>query len=93
MSFDDDNDDENSLGSYRAEKEEEKPLMVVNNKFVSARKLAANLWELQEIPRISAAMKKSAKISRDKDCGQDRSPLQLPAHFSDPSHSPLPPVS
>ena len=71
MSFDDDNDDENALGSYRAEKEEEKPLMVVNNKSVSARKLDANLWELQEIPRISATMKKSAKISRDKDCGRD----------------------
>lgn len=93
MSFDDDNDDDNALGSYRAEKEEEKPLMVLNNKSVSARKLAANLWELQEIPRISAAMKKSAKISRDKDCGRDRSPLQLPAHLSDPSHSPLPPVA
>ena len=71
MSFDDDNDDKNDLGSYRAEKEEEMSLMVVNNKSVSARKLAANLWELQEIPRISAAMKKSAKISRDKDYGRD----------------------
>lgn len=93
MSFDDDNDDNNALGPYRADKEEEKPLMVLNDKSVSARKLAANLWELQEIPRISAAMKKSAKISRDKDCGRDRSPLQLPAHLSDPSHSPLPPVA
>ena len=37
MSFDDDNDGENALGSYRAEEEEEKPLMVVNNKSVSSR--------------------------------------------------------
>ncbi|KAH9310396.1 hypothetical protein KI387_025431 [Taxus chinensis] len=87
MSFDDGNDD-NGLKGFGAE-EEGRPSTVMKKECVSARKLAANLWELQEIPRISAGMKKSGRICGRDGGGRDRSQLlQLPAHLADPSHSP-----
>ncbi|GLJ46082.1 hypothetical protein SUGI_0970760 [Cryptomeria japonica] len=72
-----------------------------NRVSVSARKLAATLWELQEIPTSSTAAvgiqqdKKVKKSSRNGDYyktrSRERTPLQshfLPPHLSDPSHSP-----
>ncbi|KAH9328514.1 hypothetical protein KI387_000622, partial [Taxus chinensis] len=72
-----------------------------NRVSISARKLAATLWELQEIPTSSTIAagaqrdKKVKKSSRNGDYyktrSRERTPLQshfLPPHLSDPSHSP-----
>lgn len=72
-----------------------------NRVAVSARKLAATLWELQEIPSLAAKgdmhdkkVKKSSRNSeyhKEKNTSRERTPLQshyLPPHLSDPSHSP-----
>ncbi|GLJ44892.1 hypothetical protein SUGI_0944970 [Cryptomeria japonica] len=87
MSFDDGNDD-NGLRGFGVE-EEPRPSTVMRKECVSARKLAANLWELQEIPVISGGMKKSGRLSGRDGGGKDRSQLlQLPSHLADPPHSP-----
>jgi len=72
-----------------------------NRVAVSARKLAATLWELQEIPSLAAKgdmhdkkVKKSSRNSeyhKEKNTSRERMPLQshyLPPHLSRPSHSP-----
>lgn len=72
-----------------------------NRVAVSARKLAATLWELQEIPSLATKgdmqdkkVKKSSRNSeyhKEKNTSRERTPLQshyLPPHLSDPSHSP-----
>ncbi|KAJ4957316.1 hypothetical protein NE237_014099 [Protea cynaroides] len=51
---------------------------------VSARKLGANLWELQQLP-LSEMSKVGLRPRHHKNKG-----LELPTHFADPSHSPLP---
>ncbi|XP_043715930.1 uncharacterized protein At5g41620-like [Telopea speciosissima] len=51
---------------------------------VSARKLAANLWELHYLP-LSEMSKGDLKLRRHKNKG-----LELPTHLADPSHSPPP---
>eukprot|EP00252_Welwitschia_mirabilis_P006660 TRINITY_DN17545_c0_g1_i1.p1 TRINITY_DN17545_c0_g1~~TRINITY_DN17545_c0_g1_i1.p1 ORF type:complete len:719 (+),score=143.26 TRINITY_DN17545_c0_g1_i1:49-2157(+) len=62
---------------------------------VSARKLAATLWELQEIPSFPAKAKgkRSSHNSRNGDPPKDKTAAMLnshslPVHLSDPSHSP-----
>ncbi|XP_027928327.1 uncharacterized protein LOC114185034 [Vigna unguiculata] len=54
---------------------------------VSARKLAATLWEMNEIPSPSLRSKKEVR-AREKVARSMRSG-SLPPHLSDPSHSPV----
>lgn len=61
---------------------------------VSARRLAATLWEMNEIPspkmserKLELKQKKNGGSKRDK-CGLRSSSGSLPPHLSDPSHSP-----
>ncbi|XP_042481500.1 uncharacterized protein At5g41620-like [Macadamia integrifolia] len=51
---------------------------------VSARKLAANLWELHHLP-LSEMSKGGLKLRHHKNKG-----LEFPTHLADPSHSPPP---
>nr|KYP48590.1 Uncharacterized protein At5g41620 family [Cajanus cajan] len=54
---------------------------------VSARKLAATLWEMNEIPSPALSSKKGLR-PRDRVARSTRSG-SLPPHLSDPSHSPV----
>ncbi|KAK7396728.1 hypothetical protein VNO78_17886 [Psophocarpus tetragonolobus] len=55
---------------------------------VSARKLAATLWEMNEIPSPSLRSKKEPPRPRERVARSMRSG-SLPPHLSDPSHSPV----
>jgi len=54
---------------------------------VSARKLAATLWELNELPALSAGAHEESAGRREKGKRSVNS-SSLPPHLSDPSHSP-----
>lgn len=59
---------------------------------VSARKLAATLWEMNEFP--STRLKEDDRISRKEMKGREKTNRSvhsgsLPPHLSDPSHSPV----
>lgn len=53
---------------------------------VSARKLAATLWEMNEMPK---AMEEKMKIMKKKEKLRSVVSGSLPPHLSDPSHSPV----
>lgn len=54
---------------------------------VSARKLAATLWEINEIPSPSVRSKKD--LRRERVAARSTRSGSLPPHLSDPSHSPV----
>lgn len=53
---------------------------------VSARKLAATLWEMNEMPKV---MEEKMKIMKKKERLRSVVSGSLPPHLSDPSHSPV----
>lgn len=53
---------------------------------VSARKLAATLWEMNEMPTV---MEEKMKIMKKKERLRSVVSGSLPPHLSDPSHSPV----
>lgn len=53
---------------------------------VSARKLAATLWEMNEMPKV---MEEKMKIMKTKEKLRSVVSGSLPPHLSDPSHSPV----
>ncbi|XP_031491179.1 uncharacterized protein At5g41620 [Nymphaea colorata] len=63
---------------------------------VSARKLAATLWEMNEIPRVERLrevnLQKKLRKGRSSLCSHDRRSAvsgSLPRHLSDPPHTPV----
>lgn len=56
---------------------------------VSARKLAATLWEMNEVPSPSPRVMERVLEDRRRDTRERRHSGSLPPHLSDPSHSPV----